>query len=440
MAGVNDKQLSRLGPWPLGVDNIPAETDLSTTEKGAIIALRGAVNVDIPESGKPRRRAGYVKRVAGASMHSSWRDGMFPFALFVDSGTLYGWMTGGEPWAIQTGLAPRDVSYALVNDRVYWGNGVQCGVVTQEGEALPLGVRGPHGQPILSASTAGGLLPGRYQVAVTFRDSRGEESGSPRAELIDLPQGGGITLSSVPQPSATNVIAVRVYLTPANGDVLYFARDLPVGMTSVTLLDPARGRPLDTLLLEAMPAPEVVRLLNSRLFCVVDTNAMVWSESLRYGLCELSKSRMRIGKRITLLEPVADGTDAAGLYVADEKKTYWLGGSDPARFTRTIAYPFGAIAGTGVKVPASVFGLESAVPVVYWLASNGVACIGLPGGQVVPLRESKVAAPSSAKGASLFRMIEDLPQVVTSLQSASDRRIGVGDRAVARVYRNGVEV
>ena len=437
MTGVLDRELRSLGPFQVGVANVPAETDLPT-KNGVQVALREAVNVDIPSSGAVQRREGYSLALAGTSAHSGWHDGMFPFALYVDQGTLRAMQTGGSTWPLVSGLHDAEVSYALVNERAYWSNGAQTGIVTAGGDALPWGVEHPNGQPLVSVSAAGGLAAGLYQVAVTFRDIRGEESGTGQAAQIAVPEGGGIALSNVPQPLDADVNIVRVYLSPANGDMLYFVRDMPVGMTSATLGAGARGKPLDSQFMEKMPAGNIVRALNGRMF-VARGAEMLWSEALGFGLHHPTKNRLRVGAKITLMEPVADGTDAAGLFVADEKRTYFFSGSDPAQFAKRICYSYPAIPGTGQRVPSNVFGIESTAPAVYWIATNGVACLGLPGGQVVPLAEHIAVAPNAPKGASLFRETRGMSQVVTALRE-STQRTGMTDAAVARVYRNGVEI
>ena len=171
MTGVLDRELRSLGPFQVGVANVPAETDLPT-KNGVQVALREAVNVDIPSSGAVQRREGYSLALAGTSAHSGWHDGMFPFALYVDQGTLRAMQTGGSTWPLVSGLHDAEVSYALVNERAYWSNGAQTGIVTAGGDALPWGVEHPNGQPLVSVSAAGGLAAGLYQVAVTFRDIR----------------------------------------------------------------------------------------------------------------------------------------------------------------------------------------------------------------------------------------------------------------------------
>lgn len=445
MAGVSDKGLIAVGPFPAGVDNVNEEGSLTRSDDGKrVIALREAVNVDIPRSGNPRRRAGFVRTIVGTRVHSLWSGGRFPYFLFADGDTLYACSTGGTPFVVRTGLAPREISYAIPHDRVYASNGQQTWCVTSDGTSVPWGVETP-GAPDVATALDGGLDAGTYQLALTYIDLYGEESGAGLAVTITLgaesagAASTGITLTKIPQPADSTVSRIRVYVTQANGNILLQARDLPVGQTSVLIGAGNRGRPLSTQFLSPMPAGTLVRCLAGRLYAV-NGNVQTWSEALRYGLTNPIKNTRSIGQTITLMEAVGDGGDTPGLYVADHKRTYWLGGADPRQQTMQPVYPYSAVPGTGIVVPASMFGLETTVPVAYWLASNGVACLGLPGGTVVPLREKQVVAPSATAGASLFREQNGIRQIITSLQNPTAQGLAMGDRASARVTRNGIVI
>jgi hypothetical protein len=440
MAGVSDKELIPIGPFPAGIDNLDRETELTRSEDGKrVIALREAENVDLPRSGWPRRRRGFAREVEGTRVHSLWSGGRFPLMLFVDGATQYARRTGAAPFAVRSGLSPREVSYAIPNDRVFCSNGAQAWCVAPDGEAATWGVESPAGQPTLTPSTDGGLDAGEYQVAITYLDLRGEESGTGLAATVTVPDKGGIALSGIPQPLSADVLRVRVYVSPANGDVLYQARDVPVGQLVALIGAGQRGRPLATQFLTPMRPGRIVRYLASRLY-VADGRSMRWSEPLRYGLTHAEKNVRSVGQRIDLMEPVGDGGEAPGFFVADHKRTYWLGGADPNAATLRIVHAAGAIPGTGITVPGNLFGLETSLPVAYWIAASGVACLGLPGGQVVPLRERQVVAPAAERGASLFRELDGMRQVITALQGATPQGIAIGDRASSRVYRNGIEV
>lgn len=439
MAGVPDEELIKLGPWPGGLNNLSREAETPADQ------LRGAVNLDLPRDGHPQTRAGYSLSITTTRAHSLWHDGLFPFALYVDSGALKAFQPGDNPFTVQAGLAStRDASYALVTDRVYWSNGHDTGVVLSTGMPAPWGVETPAGQPTLTSTTAGALYPGNYQVTITYLSATGEESGTGPAALVSLPTGGGIGLSAIPQPVGTAVALIRVYLSGANGDGLYWSRDMPVGMTSTTLTFSAEGKRLQTQFLDPMPAGQIVTLLNGRLYVAVN-NMLYWSEALRYGLTRLAMNRIRFPAALTLLTAVGEGTEGAGLYVAtanappsSQGRTYFLAGPDPAQFAQRIVYGYGVIPGTSIRAAGSLFGLESAVPVAYWIAANGIACLGLPEGQVTPIREKQVVAPAADKGASLLREANGIRQIVTALDGSISRNLAVSDAAAATVYRNGV--
>lgn len=430
-----DQQLATSRGWPAGIDNLNSEQALARDENGVTTALRDAQNVDLDRQGKPARRAGYRKLVSAAThAHSLWASRDFPLALYVDGGDLMALPDGDAPFVVNAGMGIEPVSYAEAAGSAWWVSTSQHGRVSGAGDAGAWGVVGPGGPPTLAATASGGLCAGRYQVAVTFMDAAGEESGTPRAATVDVADGGGIQLSDIPQPDdATH--RIRVYASPANGDMLYFVADWPAG-TATAFIGPHRaGRPLATQFLEPMPCGHIVRWQNGRLFVAAGSD-LVFSEPLRYGLTDPVHNRIGFGGRIDLLEPVGAGTEGAGLFVADGRKTYFTGGADPKTYTLRIAYPHGVVPGTSLVVPGSVFGLESTAPVAYWLADNGVGCLGLPGGQVVPLRENQTIAPAATAGASLYRDTGAMRQVVTTLVNAVPRGLAIGDKLTCEVFRH----
>lgn len=439
MAGVKDGQLISAGSWPAGIDNLNDETSLTRSDDGkAIIAFRDGVNVDLDRKGNPRRRPGYRQIIAGTRVHSLWRAGTFPFALFADGATHYAFRRGNAPFEVRAGLASREISYALPADRAYCTNGKETWCVTAAGDVTPWGVEPAHGQPLLTPSLAGGLDEGVYQVAVTFIDVLGEEGGTGLAVVVNVPKGGGIELSEIPQPTSDRVSRIRVYRTATNGDDLFMATDLPVGTTSALIGVANLKKPLLTQFLIPMPPGQIVRHLAARMH-VAAGNVIYSSEPLRYGQRHYKRSR-KVGDAILMMEPVGDGGDAPGFFVADSKRTYWIGGADPVKTSLRIVYPYGAVPGSSTVVPASMFNLETTLPVAYWIAKNGVACLGLPGGTVVPLREKQAIAPNAESAASLFRERNGIRQIITALGGATKQGLAIGDRASARIYRNGIEV
>lgn len=435
MPAPSDKQLATSRGWPGGIDNLNKEQSLARDESGkVVVALRDAENVDLDRHGKPARRAGYTRAVAASGAHSLWGDEGFPFGLYVDAGRLMGLREDGEAFQLASGLGLQPVSYALAAGSVYWSSAAQNGRVTAGGSVGTWGVASPQGAPSAVAASSGGLYAGTYQVTATFLSLTGEESGAPQATLVDVPAGGGIQLAAIPQPPDASW-RVRIYASPANGDVLYSALTLPAGMIAALLGQHQPGKPLETQFLDTLPPGHIVRWLNGRLYVAVG-NALVWSEALRYGLTRLAHNQLGFAATLSMMEPLGAGDELAGIFVASGPKTYWLPGTDPANFHAKIVRAHGVVPGTSIQVSGDVFGLETTEPVVYWLDDAGTACLGLPGGTVVPLRQNQASAPAAAGGASLYRNENGLKQVLTALAGATERGLAIGDKAECTVIRH----
>ncbi|HSX21503.1 MAG TPA: hypothetical protein VLE97_01860 [Gaiellaceae bacterium] len=441
MAGISDKQLlPELGPWPAGIDNMSPETALTRSDDGKkVIALREAVNVDLDKAGWPRgHRPGRERVVECTSGHSFFGAPQFPYLLFCDGTTMYGWTPGNDPFDLVDSLFNAEVSYAQVSDRVFWSNGRDTGIVLSTGMNVAWGVETPAGQPNLSLGD-GALPAGNYQVAITFRTGQGEESGTPLAANIDAIDKSAIVLSNIPQPTQNDVTTIRVYMSQANGDVLYFQRDLPRGMTTVTLPTYRGTIPLATQLLRKMPPGTIVRYMGGRMY-VAAGDSLIWSEAMRYGQYNPAENRVRIGAGLRMIEPVGEATDGVGMYASDAKRVMWLSGWDPWKWAAKRVCDAPAIPGSSVVVSGKVWGFDTNEPVAYWLGADGVAYVGMPGGQIVPLRQDQVAGPTAEGAASYFREGTGMRQIITALRRASPIGMSLTDRVVDKVYRNGVEV
>lgn len=435
MPAPSDKQLATAKGWPAGIDNVNEEQSLTRDDQGkTVIALRDAENVDLDRQGKPSRRAGYTKVVSASGAHSLWADPDFPFGLYVDGANLMGLRDDGESFQLSTGMGLQPVSYALAAGRVYWSSAAQNGRVTADGTVGPWGITSPQGAPSAVAASTGGLNAGTYQVTATFLSATGEESGAPQGVAVDVPAGGGIQLSDIPQPGDSSC-RVRLYVTQANGTAFNSVLTLPSGITTAVITFFRPGKKLDTQFLDMMPPGHIVRWLNGRLYVAVG-NVLVWSEALRYGLTKLSENRIGFEKTLAMMEPLGAGDDAAGMFVASGAKTYWLPGTDPKEFHVKIARAHGVVPGTALRVPGDVFGLETAAPVIYWLDDAGTGCLGLPGGEVLPLRQNQTVGPEAAAGASLYRDQDGLRQVITALAGARERGLAIGDKADCVVVRH----
>src|ERR1044072_1409506 len=217
-----ERELATLGPWSRGANNIAEETSVPPKSD------RGGVNVDSYPSGKGRRRRGssLVQAITGGA-NSGWSDKRT--ALFRAGAALYRFNPGQNPVNLAALDAESDLVYASMNQLIYVSDGRRAQLYSPFGDFVrPWGVKAPAGQPTLTATPGGGLHAGTYQVAQTFATADGEESGTPFAGIVDVPEHGGIALSAIKQPSESHVASINIYVTRANGTVLLHYARIPV--------------------------------------------------------------------------------------------------------------------------------------------------------------------------------------------------------------------
>lgn len=433
MAGIRDGAIYKAGPWPQGVNNTAEEGELPTNEFGTRpVALREADNVDLTAKGRPSRRAGRTPIYSGSLAHSLWSDDRLGFGLFVDDGSLFAIFPDRTTQALGVVVGAMPLSYALINDRVYFSNRTVSGLLTLDLQAWSWSPEAPGGQPTLTAVDGYALDPGVYQVAVTYTDALGRESGTTQAVLVDVTEGQGIELSSIPTPEdAVATPTVNVYCTGPNDQVLKLYASLFADTQAGVISAAPAGRPCATQFLAPLPAGQLVRAGHGRQWVAVGPE-LFWSEPLRYGLFNPVRNRIRFHADIDLLEPVGDGAQGAGVYVAVGTHTYWYGGADPKNFTQAVAARSGAVAGSGQTLPGSDFGLDSPAPIAVWLSDDGKFVVGAPGGQMVTMANGAVIDDAD-RAAVLYREQNGVMQLIAALRGPQRQGLAVVDRAYAHV-------
>jgi hypothetical protein len=433
MAGVRNPDSVRLRGFPGGVNNVAPENDPPLDDVGRATTLRSAVNVDlVGPSKKPRRRAGYAKKIAGRA-HSP--VGFRQRLLAVVDGDLNAY-DGNAVLAstVRPDVGDRHLSYAEVNGDLYWCSAMEFRRVRGADYADTPGWVDCPGTPAIASYDEGGLAAGTYRVAMTWFDAEGRESGAAGIAETDVAEGGGVRVFNIPAWPEGAVVG-RLYMSPPDGDELYAAASVAPGASQV-LLDASiqrDGKALDTLWRRPLPPCDILRFWAGRLIGFAG-NLLVWSDPLRFGLTA-NDNYMRFGLRGTLLEAVGDGAPGSGLWLADHKNTYWLDGSNPKEWSRTIKYDHPAVFGTSLVVKGTDVGLDTAAPVAVWMAANGVLVAGLPGGDLQPLTEGRLAMPTGDVGAAMYRELDGLRQLVMSYIGTGANHLAIGDRASASVIR-----
>ena len=137
----------------------------------------------------------------------------------------------------------------------------------------------------------------------------------------------------------------------------------------------------------------MVRYWRGRLLVARGTT-LYFSQPLRYGLGDPRTDFVQEAHKITLLEPVENG-----VFVGTKAGVFFYAGTSPKDWARTKTGALAPIAGTGTKVPSSVFGGRLAEmlqgDVALWLSTNGYV-IGTNDGQIVQPQSSRIRLNANA--------------------------------------------
>lgn len=444
MAGTDEGQLAKLGPFTAGLNNKAKPNQGPVDQNGNQVALQEAVNVDLDASGQLRRRRGQVSRVSDPA-HS-----LFPTAehlLAWVAGNLNAYRVAGDGGltfdaTLASNLGDRFITYTSDDFDIYASNGAeQWRIDATDLSVHPFWIATPN--PVsLAAIANGGLAAGEYDVSVTALDAAGRESAASSPVIVTLTAGQGINVTLPAKPAET--AAWRIYVSPPNGDVLYRCVQLPANATSYAIGVHVAGEQLQTAWMSVFPPVTLLRYGHGRLVGSIN-GVLVWSPPYRLGLTQ-DTNYLPFGTENTLLEPVGEGGEGAGAgwWVADHKRTYFMASGDPEQWAaagQIAKYPHPAVPGCSVLAPGTVFGLETTAPVAFWLARNGVFCLGLPGGQVIPMKEESLALPVDAeRGAAAVLLFDGIRQVLASTFGGLPNTAAASDSADVTVRRNGVSI
>jgi hypothetical protein len=436
MARPTEKDLVAIGPWPSGSNNIANESSIPPG------ACRSLINGDFYPGGRVRRRSGSTLDQTG-SVSGLWSDGHYALCRIGDQ--LLNYLPGSTPTLVYSGIHPDNpMVYCRVNQYILVSDGVVCLRVDPTTSLVrSWGVPSPTGQPVLLATSAGGLDAGIYQVAITYTDVSGEESGTELAAVVELTQPGGIALSSIPQSTDPCVTAIRIYMTRPNGTQLLRYARVPAGVTSLEIGVQLLDRELETQFLEPLPGIADVEFCAGRVFFA--TGDMVgWSQSVRLGLWSPADNYLLYPGPVTQIAASSKdsaGESTTGVFVSAGDSIFWLPGGSPAEYKNVPVYDSPAVPGTLVYISGSFFKRQEVpsqeVPV--WVAQNGTVCVGLPNGTVLPLTENKFAMSVGASGASILRESDGIRQLLFSMQPPGEvLPIVATDTLVITRVKNGI--
>ena len=389
--------------FPLGIDNRSREHSLPEG------AARQAINLDVTRDGGLLCRDG-VRRVMTGICHSIFPHPAGNYALMVRDGSLCR-VSADETLTVITSVAG-PVIYAELNGDVFWSDGDAVGRIDAAGSATPWGLATPAVPPLTVVS--GGALPAAtYHVAMTaLHVTTGIESGAAEPTAVTLTAAGNLLATA---PSASASFKFDFYLTPPNGETGELRRVATVDPgASVTLATVTPDGPRLQSLLAVKPYPST-RLLTYRGRLWGASGDTVWYTS------ERSPHWLFPATGFYQFESAVRTLGAAedGVYVGLADRTYYLQGGHPGEMTQRLVSTVGAVAGGGEPLPTDAFPGASGFPTrqCAWWDSDGLLCIGKPGGVIVRPHGDRYSAGIAATAAITYRVHEGLRQLISILRS-----------------------
>lgn len=371
--------------------------------------LQVALNVEINDRRVIQRRTGFSEPVVAGSTHSLWAGA--GVCLAVQGSSLLRVASGYATTTLRSDLTPNlPMSYYAVGARVYYSNGVQTGAV-DEGRSRSWGLEVPA--RISAQEISGSFRAGRYQFALTYVRSDGQESGAPAAGVLDLAAPGGFRFSALPVSSDADVLEKNLYLSSWNGEVLYLRARLAADETTIDVTAPGPETAfLQTQHLSPPPAGEIVSYYNGRM--VVAEGAQL-HPSMPYSY-ELFDRRevIRFDSRTGMVAPVR-----GGVFVGTETQIVFLRGGDLSEVVYDVRAQYGVIPGTLAEAQADTVG-EGADGKSYVVASKQGLCLLADGGAFKNLTQERFSYPSTAAGSAIVRRHRGMNQYVAVLRGGTE--------------------
>lgn len=373
--------------------------------------LEAGMNVDINDRGFLLRRKGYSAVVVAGVDRDLWASGVV--CLGVGANALKQIMPDWSTIVLRTGLtAGRPLTYTAIGARAYYANGVESGVV-ENGQHRSWGLEPPT--PPATATAGGSLRAGRYQYTMTYLRSDGQESGAPRATVVELTavaSGFELTLPVSTDPGVTHKV---VYVSDRDGETLFRYAVLDTAETTFAVREERPGTvALATQFLVSpniLGAIEHIAYANGRMLVSVG-NRLYCSEPYAPELFDPRKSWPFLDA-ISMVTPLEDGT-----WLGTKSEVIWLPNAEPEKWQFMSKAPYGVIPGTAYLDTAATIGDGSGKgPAVYFATSQGL-CAGMNGGQMVNFTEGRFQYPMQPRGAGIVRRHRGMVQYLTTLRGA----------------------
>lgn len=389
----------RIGPWPLGIDNVHApEHAVFQVGRETPPRLRAAADVDLDDEGWLRSRSPADLVTEITAPLGLWRLGG---ATLTQDGPVLSASTG----ATVADLSAR-ASLCEHAARIFGTDGAihfEIEGATVRTWGLPV--------PALTLSATTGALPaGRYLVQASFVDARGNEGGASAVVALTLAETGGIAID-LDEPASADVVLVRLYGGRADQKATSFLAEV-----SPAALPYAFGAKPGTAALP--PVTEQMRgpfelaagLFSFRAFLLMWRDNVVFHSEAHEPHLFYPDSFMPFPSTVRACAGLEGGmwigTDDGLWWVAGEHPEAWI----PARRSTTGVVPDCAVVDAG-KLPA----LQSIGPAALFVQADGGLVAGTGAGTLVDLTDGRYRLSPATRASIAYVERGDLAQVLIAV-------------------------
>lgn len=378
---------AKFGPWPNGIDNLHKPNDVQVDQYGYPQAVVDAVNVDFSFDGYPSTRPGPQLRIALPGAHSIAKTAVGTYC--VAASVVYRLTKNGDTYAA-TAIGSLNSNHPTSFDDHLGGvlvsNQTSLKRITAAGMFNATVTDGV--QPALVAGASGGLAEGRYGIAVAFVDQFGQEGACSLIKMIDVAEGGGITVVA---PTAPDAVSVRLFRTETNGKVLFRVTDAAPGATVLFGAgDPLGKEPIadPRQRAQAMPPGDFVNSWEAAGLCLVARGRfLLYSLPRAYHLHSAVHGFLQFPRKIVFVRAVQKG-----VYVGTKgEDVYFLAGTNPRVWELVSTGGQPAAARGAIVVDGSDLDQAyqlSGQGVAVWLSTSGFV-LGTGNGSIIEPQASR---------------------------------------------------
>lgn len=316
------------GGWPQGINNKAHWRDMP---EGTV---RDSVNMDPLNSGSYALRTSYERKYVGQELRGGIAIG--DVVLLADGDNLVHYDTRTDTSTVLRTIAGDGLfSGDVLNSELFFCTENET-LRFKDGVLRRWGVQDVLNQPV-PALVSGAMLPGTYQIAMTWFDGR-DEGGTAGAIQIDVAAGQAL---SVVVP-ALDGHTPRLYVSTVNGSTLYLQAE-GGGTKLINRVDDAAPR-LETMHMRA-PRPGEYVTAHNGVLAMADGKYLWVTTPLRPHLYRPMKGFFQFSEDIGFVLS-ADG----GLYVSADE-TYFIAGVESDEPQRQTVLDYASLPGSAVKLP-----------------------------------------------------------------------------------------